>query len=254
MYNTYVDIRVHLVGAINWLLIKTAHGVKTYKVTILKNRRFSGNCFVLVQGGRKDTSTPTTNIQAPPKQSTTYTPNHKLSHHKRPCPIITHLQKLKSQPKNKSWVGSSMVSCLAHIALNTYCQQTVQYPGPHLKILEVWRHMTQIMQGCKQPYRSTLTLFTLGLPQGHAITVGLSNVPPFLETALVFLRVPWFSQFVLLVRAACRWRWWKDRETKLGLLGVKPVPQCHFVHHMSHVDWPGIEPRCPWWHASDQPS
>jgi hypothetical protein len=31
----------------------------------------------------------------------------------------------------------------------------------------------------------------------------------------------------------------------------KTLSQCHFVHHKSHMDWPGIEPGPPRWEAGD---
>jgi hypothetical protein len=31
----------------------------------------------------------------------------------------------------------------------------------------------------------------------------------------------------------------------------KKPAQCHFVHHTSHMIRPELEPRPPWWKASD---
>lgn len=33
----------------------------------------------------------------------------------------------------------------------------------------------------------------------------------------------------------------------------KNLSQCHFMHHKSHMAWPGCEPRPPRWEANDQP-
>jgi hypothetical protein len=29
------------------------------------------------------------------------------------------------------------------------------------------------------------------------------------------------------------------------------LPQSHFLHHQSHITWPGLEPRPPRWEAGD---
>jgi hypothetical protein len=34
----------------------------------------------------------------------------------------------------------------------------------------------------------------------------------------------------------------------------KNLSQCHFVHHKSNMDWPGIEPEPPQWQPGDEPT
>jgi hypothetical protein len=37
-------------------------------------------------------------------------------------------------------------------------------------------------------------------------------------------------------------RWWNDTGRGTHTYSEKIVVDCHFVHHKSHVDWPGLEP------------
>jgi hypothetical protein len=46
--------------------------------------------------------------------------------------------------------------------------------------------------------------------------------------------------------------WWNDNERGKLKYPEKTLSQCHFVHHKSHTDWPGIVQVPPQWEANDK--
>jgi hypothetical protein len=57
---------------------------------------------------------------------------------------------------------------------------------------------------------------------------------------------PFFSFFQVM-----KHRWNEADRGKPKYSGGKNLSQCHFVHHKSPMDWPGIETGPPRWEASD---
>jgi hypothetical protein len=44
---------------------------------------------------------------------------------------------------------------------------------------------------------------------------------------------------------------WNETDKEKQKYSRKNLSQCHFVHHKSRMDWPGIEPGPPRWEAID---
>jgi len=79
---------------------------------------------------------------------------------------------------------------------------------------------------------------------------------PISERTLFYWKVPRLSPFVLLIKAAMKMKmsmdhWWNEAEKRKPNYWEKHLSQCHFVHHWSHMDYPGIELGPPRWKASD---
>jgi hypothetical protein len=98
----------------------------------------------------------------------------------------------------------------------------------------------------------------------HQIYTASLNISKTI-TCFVLFSFSWLGETVHLVRrpllAYCTSPGWSmmmimEQSVERGLAGETEVlgenlPQCHVVHHKSHMTRPGIEPGPPRWEASD---
>jgi hypothetical protein len=73
---------------------------------------------------------------------------------------------------------------------------------------------------------------------------GGSSTQAWMPTYISILRIP---QIIWVWRVTVVW--YVDRRKPKN--SEKNLSQCHFVHHKSHMDWPGCEPGPPRWEAGD---
>jgi hypothetical protein len=65
------------------------------------------------------------------------------------------------------------------------------------------------------------------------------------------LRPPPGLLFIPQVMHECEEPLWNDIDRIKPKNAEKKRPLCHFVHHKSHMDWPGHEPWPHRWEAGD---
>jgi len=46
-------------------------------------------------------------------------------------------------------------------------------------------------------------------------------------------------------------RWWNDTDRRKPKYAEKNATQCHFIHHISHMDWPRSNRGLLRWEARD---
>jgi hypothetical protein len=108
-------------------------------------------------------------------------------------------------------------------------------------------------------------------------TVQCTFLPTLTTSTLAFIQDP--SVSVLPLPAEWRWKkilsltspnklhrdqkglwyyeylepWWNDTDSRKPNNLQINLPQCYFIHHKSHMDWPEREPRPLLWVAGDWP-
>jgi hypothetical protein len=93
------------------------------------------------------------------------------------------------------------------------------------------------------------------------LSVMMNSCQSFCKSPLFKLRTLWHCQYQNYTCVASITGWLMNVEqlgewdlAREATIFRESPPLYHFVHHKSHMTWPGIEAGLPQWEAGDQPS